>query len=58
MVEGDIVLRQGCIDGCSVTVVLRNKAQYAGNGLRDEAEIKVPRCEEFLSVVFVATSGA
>ena len=27
-----LVLRQGCIDGCSVTVVLRNKTQYAGNG--------------------------
>ena len=26
--------------------------------LRDEAEIKVPRCAEFLFVIFVATSGA
>jgi hypothetical protein len=26
--------------------------------VRDEAEIKVPGCEEFLFVVFVATPGA
>ena len=26
--------------------------------VRDEAEIKVPRCAEFLFVVFVAASGA
>ncbi len=27
-----LVLRQGYIDGFSVTVVFRNKAQHAGNG--------------------------
>ena len=27
-----LVLRQGCIDGFSITVMFRNKAQYAGNG--------------------------
>ena len=27
-------------------------------GVRDEAEIKVPKCVEFLFVVFVVTSGA
>ena len=28
----ELVLRQGCIDGFSITVVFRNKAQYADNG--------------------------
>ncbi len=32
LTDSELVLRQGCIDGFSITVVFRNKAQYADNG--------------------------
>jgi hypothetical protein len=35
-----------------------NKHQESNFSIRDEAEIKVPGCAEFLFVVFVATLGA
>jgi len=31
---------------------------YTRSRFRDDAEIKAPRCAEFLFVVFVAASGA
>ena len=41
-----------------VPMLLRGNAYQTYVWVRDEAEIKVPGCVEFLFVVFVATSGA